>query len=161
MGNVLIALAALMLLMAVLVPGWRAHVFEQRVEAVTAGVDSLSAEARALLAANGSWPASADGPALVQEWAPQDSTVVLQWRRIASTVVPEPPPNADAGLPEADEGFALEPPTPTPEYFERGAVSVHTGDDALLASLLERYPGSFVHDTVWTLLLPRVPAPPE
>jgi hypothetical protein len=161
MGNVLLGLAALMLLAAVLAPGWRARAFEQRVEAVAAGVNGLRAEAEAILAATGSWPASAEGPALVPELPPGDSTVTLEWRRISSTVVPEPPSGVDAELPEADDGSGPEPPVPTPDYFERGAVSVHAGDDALLASLLERYPGSFVHDTVWTLLLPRVSAPPD
>lgn len=160
-GNLLLALAALMLLAAVLAPQWRARSFAQRVDAVAAGVDDLRAEAEAVLAATGSWPTPANGPPFAQELPPRDSTITIEWRRISSTVLPEPPSGVEADLPEADEGFAPEPPVPTPDYFERGAVSVHAGDEALLASLLERYPGSLVHDTVWTLLLPRVTAPPE
>lgn len=160
-GNFLLALATLTLLVAVLAPRWRARAFEQRVVAVAAGVDSLRAEAEAVLAATGSWPASAEGPTFVRELPPRDSSVAMEWRRIASTVVPEPSSGVEASLPEADEGFGPEPPVPTPEYFERGAVSVHAGDDGLLARLLERYPDSFVHDTVWTLLLPRVSAAPD
>lgn len=124
-------------------------------------MDRLRAQAQAVLDATGSWPSTSTASALVSDPAPSDSTITLEWRRIASAVVPEAPSGNEAALPETDEASGPGPPAPTPEYFERGAISVHSVDEALLTRLLERYAGSFVHDTVWTLLLPKVAAPPE
>ena len=160
-SNVLLALAVLFLVAALLAPQWRTRMFDLRAESIAAGVDGLRAEAQRIMAATGSWPATSAGAALVSDFTPADSTVAMEWRRIASTVVPEPPSGVGAALPETDEVFGPEPPAPAPAYFERGAISVRSADEAVLGSLLERYPGSFVHDTVWTLLLPRISAPPQ
>jgi hypothetical protein len=157
-GNVLLALAALVLFAALMVPQWRATAAEERIEAVVSGIESVRAGAEATRDQTGVWPPSSPATALAPGLSLPDSTTTMEWRRLESVVVPPPP--ADTVLPGADEP-GLEPPMPTPEYFQRGAISLHTADDALLAVLLERYPASFVHDTVWTLLLPRVQVPPQ
>jgi hypothetical protein len=156
-GDVLLALAALVLFAALLVPQWRATAYEERIEAVVSGIESVLAGAESARDQTGAWPRSSPPTVLAPGLSLPDSSTTLEWRRLESVVVPPPP---DAVLPESDDP-GLEPPMPTPEYFHRGAISVRTADDALLAVLLERYPASFVHDTVWTLLLPRLQVPPQ
>ncbi len=157
-GNVLLALAALVLFAALLVPQWRAAAVEERIESVVSGIESVLAGAESARDQTGAWPPSAPATMLAPGLSLPDSSTTLEWRRLASVVVPPPP--RDNALPGAGDP-GLGPSMPTPEYFHRGAISVSTADEALLAVLLERYPASFVHDTVWTLLLPRVQVPPQ
>ncbi|MEX2465941.1 MAG: hypothetical protein WD995_03475 [Gemmatimonadota bacterium] len=161
LGNVLLLIATLVLVAGLLYPGWRARAFDQRVESVVAGVDMIRTAAEATLDETGAWPPTSSAEAVAPGLVAPDSSVVYEWRRIESAVVPEPPSGIEATLPEMDDEFGLDPPVPSPDYFHRGAISVHSGEEALLATLLQRYPGSFVHDTVWTLLLPRVSVAPE
>jgi hypothetical protein len=164
MGSLLLALAVAMLVVALLAPAWRARAFDRRVASVVAAVEAVRTEAEAVLSASGRWPPSSVGGGWVSGAASPDSSVTLEWRRLSSAVVPIVPSAMDATAPGGDDAVAPEPPVIVPEYFERGAISVHSGNDALLARLLERYPRSLVHDTVWTLVFPRVPrgsAPPS
>lgn len=159
-GNVLLVLAALLVFVALLSPRWRARASAQHVGAAVHAVNAIRTEAEEVLDATGAWPPSSDGTDLAPDVVPEDSGVTFEWRRIASAVVPRPA-DVEATFPEMSDELGPEPPVAVPEYFARGAISVHTGNEAVLGGLLERYPGSFVHDTVWTLLLPRVSAPPE
>lgn len=157
-GDVLLTLAALVLFAALLVPQWRATAAEERIDSVVSGIESVLTGAESARDQTGAWPPSSPTTVLAPGLALPDSSTTLEWRRLESVVVPPPAP--DTVLPGGDD-LGLEPPMPTPEYFQRGAISVRTADDALLAVLLERYPASFVHDTIWTLLLPRVQVPPQ
>ena len=165
-GDVAIVLASFALLGALIYPRFREGAFETRVATVAGHVERIRSAADQARATTGSWP----GTAPVAEVAPpvtgtgsatddDASDVLFEWRRLESVEVPPPPVGLEDSIPEQLDEVAQERPAPPPVFFHRGAISVHSGDEALLGALMRRYPDSFVHDTVWTLLLPRVRAP--
>lgn len=167
-GDVAIVFASFALLGALIYPRFREGAFEARVAAVAAHVERIRSAADQARVATGSWPGT--GP--VAEVAPpvtgtgagsatddHASDVLLEWRRLESVEVPPPPVGLEDSIPEQLDEVAQDRPAPPPIFFHQGAISVHSGDEALLGALMRRYPDSFVHDTVWTLLLPRVRVP--
>lgn len=163
--DVVLVLAALSVVLAVIYPRWRAGALEERVETVVGRVDQVVQAAEDARSASGTWPPTASEEDLLPGTAASEGDddeveAVIEWRRMESVEVPSPP-SADA----EPSGGGTEPgqgtPPPTPAFFHRGVVSVHTTDETLLGALARRFAGSFVHDTVWTLLLPRTPASPD
>jgi len=174
-GDALIGLALVTLVLAALLPVYRARAFETMVDDATTDVDTLrGAMVRAREAGSG-WPATTP-PGRVPSGAFSafggDTTMVrdeyvLQWRlwdRIERVPAPPRPPSPEAidpdeaPPPEPAAGDAP-PDTVGPELMEvvrtQGAVVVHSAHERLLAQLLRRYGEdvSFVRDTTWTLVI--------
>lgn len=163
--DVVLVLAALSVVLALIYPRWRAGALEERVDTVVGRVDQLVQAAEEARSTSETWPPTASEEDLLpgtaaNEGDDEEVETVIEWRRMESVEVPSPP-SADAE--PSGEGTEPEEGTlpPAPAFFHRGVVSVHTTDEALRGALARRFSGSFVHDTVWTLLLPRVPASPD
>lgn len=163
-GDVLLVIAAIGLAAAMLYPGMRARAYERHLEAVVADVETVLEAVERVRADTGAWPerrpaepvVRSESGALPREAAP---TYRIEWRRLAIADVPEPLTDAEADVPEGlDDEDAPAPPEPSLHHL--GLVSVHAADDGVLEALLGRWgmDRSFVHDTTWTLVLPRSPA---
>ena len=166
LGNVLLVLSTLAVLAAVVHPRLSDRTFAARVDAVAADVDRLRAAVAQVREETGTWPATAPvesiAPGLagpVNEAETPEGAHRLAWRRLEAVEVPEPSTGVADSVPEALDQAEGAPLAPAPAFYHRGAISVRTADRSILGALLERYPGSFVHDGVWTLPLPRVAAP--
>lgn len=159
----MLVLAALSLVLAVLYPHWKARMLQDRVDTAVDRVEQLIEAAEEARNEAGTWPPTASDEELTpappaSEGEVEGAGPTLEWRRLESVEVPSPP---SANTDPSGEGADQEPGTRSPVFFHRGAVSVHTANESVLGALSRRYPGSVVHDTVWTLLLPRVPAAPD
>lgn len=162
-GDVLVFLATLGVVVALLYPAWSVRGFRAQVESAVADAETLAAAARSFRDDNGRWPdASAPGepPPQLSGLAGQDglygsAEYTLGWTSWA--VVDSVPAPRPTDLPSADDApQASAPPRMLPVVRRVGAVTVHSGDESLLAELLERYPdgASFVLDTMWLWVLP-------
>lgn len=162
LGNVLLAVASLLLVVAAVYPrlarGARRQAYVEIIEQVERMRETVEAERRR----SGRWPATGDvtslsPPAEVEAKVP----AAIEWRRLTSFELPEAPSAED--IAEESPDVEDEPTAPRPSFFERGMISVHTSDPGLSAALVERYglDRSLVQDTVWSLLLPRIPSPPD
>lgn len=164
-GTVVLVLATLALLAAVLYPAARERAFDERVETIVSDIELVRSTADDLREETGTWPrSSAIGELVPGLLPPGEATGTsvgrgLEWRRLESVEVPRPPEGVEGSVPEETDELGLEAPTPEPTFFHRGAISLHTSDEEIIGALLDRYPGSIVHDGVWTLLLRRVTAP--
>lgn len=163
-GDVLLVVASLALLAAIVYPQWRRRDLERRTEHTIAAVEGLRRAAEARLAAQGAWPPNADTALASAATGGQDGAdgpglARLEWRRLERAEGPAPIVDTSDATPEDEDVPNEAPPPPPPVFLHRGAISLHTADEAILGALLRRYPGSFVHDTVWTLLLDEVVAP--
>lgn len=164
-GDVMMGLATFSLLVALLLPFFRARAFDSMVEGAAAEVESLSVAARGVFDRTGVWPPAAavgvipDGTA--GTFAP-DSTLVrkaytLQWSGLDVVEEVEAPPSVNPLPADAD----APPDSVGPRYMQAvrgiGGIVLHSGNDALLAALLARYGPdvSFVRDTSWTLMVDR------
>lgn len=180
-GDALIALAVIALILAALLPTYRARDFARTVEEAVADVEALRAAALRLVSAREEWPdARPPGrvPAGTTGAFDDDTTMVreaytLEWRlvdRIQYMEAAGPPPRSGAFFdddevpaPEQGQGQAVDPvpdsvaPELVPTVRREGAVVVHSPDELLLAQLLRRFgpERSFVRDTTWTLIVPR------
>lgn len=168
MADIFVLASVIALGWALLRPTLGARAFQQRVAAAIADVDTVSAQARRVLAASDRWPTSAppgeSPPELLAfgETPPQfiraDYTLGWQTWLVVDSIEapPEPLPPPSPGDPPR------RPPSPimVPVNRALGSVRVH-GEDALLAELLRHYgAGSFVLDSAWVLVLPeRAEAP--
>lgn len=176
-GDALIGLAVVALLLAALLPSYRARAFDRTVEAAVSDVETLRTGAAQARNLNGRWPDATPAglaPPGVSGAFPGDSALVrdgytLEWR-LWNRVENAPAPPRPAAPPVLDED-EQPPPTgggrpgdapPDSAAVEMikvvrpgGAVVVHSGRALLLAELLRRYGSdvSFVRDTTWTLLL--------
>ncbi len=165
MGNTLLVVAVLALLAAVIWPRLADRAFAMRVDEVVADVERLRAAVTEVREETGTWPPSGPAEALAPGVAPEDddattaSSAWITWRRLDSVEIPAPSTGVADSVPEALDDVGQELPTPAPVFYHRGAISVRSQDPALLGVLLHRYRGSFVHDQVWTLILPSVRAP--
>lgn len=165
-GNVLLVLAALALLAAVMYPASRERAFAERVETIVSDIELVRGTADDIREETGTWPpSSAIGelvPGLMPPGEATGSSVGrgLEWRRLESVEVPPPPEGVAGSVAEEADEMGQEVPTPESTFFHRGAISLHTSDEEIIGALLDRYPGSFVHEGVWTLVLRRVTAPP-
>lgn len=164
-GNVVLVMATLALLAAVMYPAARERAFDERVETIVSDIELVRSMADDIREETGTWPPSSAIGALVPGLLPPDQAVGsavgrgLEWRRLESVEVPPPPEGVAGSVPEEVDEVGQEVPTPRPTFFHRGAISLHTSDEEIIGALLDRYPGSIVHDGVWTLLLRRVTAP--
>lgn len=157
--DVLVLLAALSVVAALLYPMWSGRVFRGRVNEAVADVEAISARARTTLELLGRWPAAAAPGTAPPELAGVTvarPTYTLEWTTwevvdsvLASTDDVGPPAAGDA--PPDSVGPPLEPIARTV-----GAVALHSGEDALLAELIEHFgrDEAFVFDTTWVRLLP-------
>jgi hypothetical protein len=164
-GNVLLVMATLALLAAVMYPAARARGFEERVEAIVSDIELVRSTVDDIREETGTWPPSAAIGELVPGLLPPGEAVGnssgrgLEWRRLESVEVPPPSEGLARSVPEDADEPGQEVPVPDPTFFHRGAISLHSSDEEIMGALLDRFPGSFVHDGVWTLLLRRVTAP--
>lgn len=164
--DVVLVLAVLSVVLAVLYPRWRASVLDERIDAVVGRVDQVVQAAEEARSTSGTWPPTGSevtlppGTAASEGGGGAEVEAVIEWRRMQSVAVPSPP-SADAEPSGEGTEPGQEALPPAPAFFHRGVVSVHTTDETLLGALTGRFAGSFVHDTVWTLLLPRIPASPD
>lgn len=175
-GDALIGLALVALVVAALLPTYRAQAFDRMVEEATADVEALRAAASRQREVAGSWPPAAEPgrvPAGVSRAFGGDSLMVrdgysLEWRlwaRIDEVPAPVRPPAPPTELDDDEVPPASTTPTDAPpdsvatEMIRvartEGAVVVHSGREPLLGELLRRYgeETSFVRDTTWTLVL--------
>ncbi len=165
-GNVLLVIATLSLLAAVMYPAARERAFDERIEAIVSDIELVRGTVEDVREETGSWPPSSAIAGLVPGLLSPGEAIGsslgrgLEWRRLESVEVPPPPEGVEDSVPEEDDELGQEAPTPEPTFFHRGALSLHTTDEEVIGALLDRYPESFVHDGVWTLLLPRVAVPP-
>ncbi|MDX1646786.1 MAG: hypothetical protein R3304_06565 [Longimicrobiales bacterium] len=180
-GDALIGLGLAVLVVAALLPTYRARAFQSSVAEAVADVDALRAAALRFVAATGEWP-PARPPGSVPAGASGsfggDTTMVrdaymLQWtllERVEHVEAPGPPTSAGASMVDDDEEplqdvrVRSDPPPDSaargvllPVVRMEGAVVVHSGDDLLLAELLRHFGDgrSFVRDTTWTLVVLR------
>ena len=165
-GNLLLVVAFVALLMSVIWPRVADRAFTARVEEVVGDIERLRGAVTEVREATGTWPPTGPAEALAPGLAtsdggasPEEESTGVTWRRLDSVEIPPPSIGVADSVPEAFDEAEQELPAPVPEFYHRGAISVRSQDPALLGSLLERYEGSFVHDGVWTLVLPSVPAP--
>jgi hypothetical protein len=170
-GDILIFLATLSIAVALLYPAWSVRGFRARLETAISDVETLSAAARFTRDAGNRWPTPAapgETPRELPGLGGADGVFsrleyTLGWTswEVVDSVEAPPPTDLVAG----DE-VVLDPggPPMLPVLRRVGAVTVHSGDETLLAELLEHYSDqrSFVLDTMWVLVLPeRAAAPAE
>lgn len=179
--DALIGLAVVALVLAAILPTYRARALDRGVESATADVDALRLAAIRSRSATGAWPAAA-APGIVPEGAaaafPGDSALArdgytLEWRlweRVEE--VPAPPRPQTAPVLDADEqppagglvSADAPPDSAAAEVVEvvrtEGAIVVHSSRQLLLAALLRHFGSdvSFVADTMWTLLVSGEPS---
>lgn len=164
-GNVLLVMATLALLAAVMVPAARERAFDERVETIVSDIELVRGTADDIREETGTWPPSSAIGELVPGLLPPSEAAGssvgrgLEWRRLESVEVPPPPEGVAGSVPEEADEPGQDLRTPQATFFHRGAISLHTSDEEIVGALLGRYPGSIVHDGVWTLLLRRVTAP--
>lgn len=169
LADALLVLAVLSVLAASLLPTLRDRAFERRVESVAAEVERRVAAATEVLDGTGTWPPTgsldgelSDGPDSgdASSGTREPGVPDLRWRRLESVDLPPPSaPVPETGAEPLDE-LGANVPDLEPTFHHRGLLSLASDDDALLGALLDRYPGSFVHEDRWTLVLPRTEAPP-
>ncbi len=161
LGDMLVFLATLSLAAALLYPVWSARSFGSRVAEAVADIEALGAAARSSRDRTGRWPDSTppgQAPDELAGLAGEDGLFArtgytlgwTSWNVVDSveTVSTDPPP-VDA--PPDSVGPVLAPVVRT-----IGAVTMHTGDENLLAEVLSHQPdgGSFVLDTMLVVVLP-------
>lgn len=171
-GDVLLALAGLALLAAIAYPRMERALMWRTVAGAEADVETVRAAAAAHRDETGGWPAPAEAGKVPAELAVrlppgfsfQADAYTLEWSRwemvdLAAPVEPEPVLQRPPG------GFEpVLPPTAAPvadvevPVETLGAVTVHAGDERVLAALLERFGASrsFIRERSWTLVLPLV-----
>lgn len=161
-GDVVLLLAAASLAAALLRPGLESRARDRHLARVVEDVEALVANAESARAGDGVWPSSVPAPGGPGEAgeAGEAARYRLEWRRLSLARLEPTPEALTADVPEdvdAETDTALAPPEPSVEHI--GIVSVHAADAGTLVALLERYGDarSFVHDTVWNLVLPRTP----
>ena len=177
-GDALIGLALIALVLAGLLPTYRARAFDRALGEAVAEVDALVAAAQRRRATTGDWPEARpagrvpSGAASIFEG---DSTMVrdaytLEWSLLDRVAYVEAPPRPsssgalfdDDEVPTPPQGRAGDavPDSATVEMMAtvrtEGVVMVHSADELLLAELLRRYgpERSFVRDATWTLVVP-------
>ena len=168
-GNVLIFLATLSIAAALLYPAWRERGFRARVETAISDVETLSGAARSVRDDGNRWPTPAEpgeSPRELPRLAGENGVFsrlgyTLGWTSWEVVDSIEAPPLTD---PVAADDVVTDSSGPPmlPVVRSVGAVTVHSGDETLLAELLEHYSDqmSFVLDTMWMLVLPeRATAP--
>jgi hypothetical protein len=161
-SDVLLFLSTLGLAAALAYPAWSAREFRGRVSMAIADVEAVSAAARRSLDASGRWPdpappgvAPADLTGLTGEGGAFARTAYrigwTSWNIVDSTEVVQPAPAPEDTPPE------YVGPVRAPVLRSIGAVTVHSGDLALLAELTESFSdgATFVLDTMWLLVLPQ------
>ena len=168
-GDMLIFLATLSLAAALLYPAWDARSFREQLGTAISDVEALATAARTVRDRTGRWPSSAAPGVVPPELSgvPSRDSIFSRvgytlgwsaWEVVDSVeAVNDDPPPAPDDLPPDTVGPQLEPIVHTV-----GAVTVHSGDVALLAELLEQHADqdSFVLDTMLMLVLPeRASAP--
>lgn len=155
------ALSAISLLLALAYPTLNARTFRGLVQDAVAQIETTRVGAVNARTELGVWPASgAPGeiPAELRAAFPADSTLAregytLQWSRWEIVEKVEAPRSDDA--PPVDAAPASAAPQLVDAVRDVGAITLHSGNDALLAELLGHYGAehSFVHDTTWTLVV--------
>lgn len=178
-GDALIGLAVVAVVLAALLPTYRARAFARTVDEAAADVETLRAAALRLASARGEWP-DARPPGRVPTGATGvfdgDTTMVreaytLEWRlldRVQYVEAATPPAQSGAVFDDdevaaPEQSRSVDPPPDSvapemvPTVHTEGAVVVHSPDELLLAELLRRFgpERSFVRDTTWTLTVPR------
>ena len=163
LANVLVFLGALSVGAALLYPAWSGRTFRERVRSAIADVDSLRRAARASSEIRGAWPTAAapgEAPPELPGLAGADGIFSrlgytlgwTTWEVVDSVEAPpeEAPPPVPGDAPPDSVGPLLLPIT-----WTVGAVSVYTGEQALLAELIDHFGGdaSFVLDTMWVLVV--------
>ena len=177
-GDALVGLALVALLLAALLPTYRARAFDRTVDDAVADVDALATASLRLRDATGDWPDAPPAgrvPAGATGAFDNDSTMVrdaytLEWRlldRIEYVEAPTTPATSGALLDDDEVPAPAQSragdPVPDSASVQmvatartEGAVVVHSGDELLLTELLRRYgpDRSFIRDTTWTLVVP-------
>lgn len=163
-GSVTFGIAVLTLVLALAYPTLRARSFGLRVAEAGADIEALRRGAEGHLRESGTWPSSGPPGAIPIELIgafPGDvdlgrETYTIQWVRFEVVDHVEVPPEPNPEPNPLDLGADSIPPTIVAMPRRIGGIVVHTGDDALLAELLDQYgsEASFVRDTTWTLVLP-------
>lgn len=159
-ADVAIGVALLLLLLAVLRPMLTARGYQSTVMQATEEVDVLRAAALDRRSTSGSWPETAD-------FVFDDFT--LEWTRLDVIEFVEAPPASFTAIEDDEEPDTSVPPSGAigdlppdsvgpemaPSVREVGAIVLRTGNESLLADLLERYGStvSYVRDSTWTLIV--------
>jgi Tfp pilus assembly protein PilE len=159
-ADLVVFLATLSLAAALLYPAWSARGFRDRVATAVADVEAVTTAARRTLQQSGQWPEAAPpgmAPPELAGLSGEGSAFSrtdyrvgwTSWNVVDSVEVVQPPPAPEDTPPET-AGRVM-----APVSRSVGAVSVHSGDAALLAELTEHFAGepTFVLDTVWMLVL--------
>lgn len=179
-GDALIGLSLVALVLAALLPAYRARAFDRLLEEAESDIEALRTAALGEYGSARSWPEPRDPGRIPEELAGvfgADTTMVrkgyvLEWRvlsRVEHVEAPPTPPETrrlDADEMLTTDQASAEPdptdlppesatPTLIPVAHEDGAVVVHSNDERLLAELLRRHGSavSFVQDTTWILIV--------
>lgn len=161
-GDVLIFLATLSIAAALLYPAWSVRGFRASVELAISDVETLSAAARTVRGNENRWPtpvAPGESPPELSGLGADDGIFSrieytvgwTSWEVVDSVEAPRSTDLPAAGdAPQDSDGPVMEP-----VVRSVGAVTVHSGDEALLAELIGHYSdrASFVLDTMWVLVL--------
>jgi hypothetical protein len=167
-ADVLIGLAAVILILAFAAPTMRARQFQNLLGTATADIETLRTSALGSFSASGEWPAPGGAGVIPPEVAaafPGDSLLVrdeywLQWSVFEVVEQVEAAPGSIVIPEDADAA----PDSVGPELVSVirvvGGIVISSGNDALLAELLANYGTevSFVRDSMWTLIVGSDPA---
>lgn len=153
-GDVLIVLAVLSLLFASVYPRLRWRTFQDTVQRAIGDVEAVVGAARAHRAETGAWPSprppgvepaelAAHLPADVSFTSESHTLEWTRWLRVEHPVDPGRDPETDTL------------PPPPPIVRSAASLTVSSGDEGLLAALLDRYgpTRSFVREGRWTLMV--------
>jgi len=161
-ADLVILVALLSLVAALAYPTLRRSAFEARVERAVADVEQVRRSAVRHLERRGTWapasdprhpPAGLEGQGLDSVFSRPEYGI--EWRRWEVVELEEVAPPPEGPGPEEPGEAPL--PIRLPVVRLLGGITLHTGEEALLAELAARYgdTASFVYDTTWTLVLPQ------
>lgn len=169
-GDTLIFLATLSVAAALLYPAWSVRDFRARVDAAADDVEALRVAASEVRDDTGRWPTPAapgEAPPELSGLEGEDGVFnrgrgyTLRWTSLEVVDSVEAPRPTDIPSPD-DAPRANADPLMEPIVRSVGAITVYSGEEDLLAELLERYSdgASIVLDSVWLLVLPERGEPP-
>lgn len=167
-ADVLIGLAAVILILAFTAPTLRARRFQNLLSTATAEVETLRTSALGSFNASGVWPTAGESgviPAEVAAAFPGDSLFVrdeyrLRWSVLEVVERVEAAPGSIVIPEDADAAPDSVGPDMISVVRVVGEIVLSSGNDALLAELLANYGTevSFVRDSSWTLVVDSDPA---
>jgi hypothetical protein len=166
-GDLAIGIAVVLLLWFLGAPALRARSFRNLVDAAASDVEGLRDAARSTRQTTGRWPPPTSmgiAPPALSAAFPGDSAFVrpgytLEWSGLSVVEYVEVPVAPTPSAPGDDAPPDSVAPEVEAVVRDIGAIVVHSADEDLLASLLDRFgsDASYVRGSTWTLVVPSAP----